>query len=307
MCTRNKPLYLLCIILILTGTDTLLFPADLQEVPFINSDLEIRETTAPSEEHIAPVGPSTKGTPFPSDPTPEENISKVPDDSCLPGLYKDWQEFSLHEREKDPGTGIEKIKVLIDRSNFRLTLQLIRPDESSEEVYGSAVALGDQHSPTPKGSFVINHVYCYPDVVFFSSGSERIPALYNGFFAPLLFCVESGKCQRFQELGIHGFQAWAHPNSSIISPDTYGAVSGGCIRLPDPCAFKVELIRRVGIGPLKRNERGCYHWLNRPVEVLIQGSYPGMEDDEYTLISLLQKGLMQVHVGLKNFMEIFTR
>jgi hypothetical protein len=189
-----------------------------------------------------------------------------------------------------------------------LTLFGVRKDGSADEIYSTHVGLGDLSSPTPEGDFVINHIYCYPDVLFFDASGERVPGLYNGFFAPLLSCDEHGRCKRFRELGIHGFHgasARAH-NVRVSSTSAYGAISAGCVRVPDPCRLKSELIRLSGLGPIKRNDRGAYHWLSRPIDVIITGNYPGTEEPT-TLVSIVQQGVEQVHDGLKNFFGIFGR
>jgi hypothetical protein len=77
-------------------------------------------------------------------------------------------------------------------------------------------------------------------------------------------------------------------------------VSSGCIRIPNPCEFKTQLIRAVGIGPIRRNDRGCYHWLDKPVEVFIV-------DQETTIVSLVRGGLAQIGNRLKNLLGGFWR
>lgn len=223
---------------------------------------------------------------------------EAPPDPCLPGLYRDWRELSIHNREGFTETRFKGARIVIDHKTFQLVLQGVLSDGSVEDVYETHVALGDAETPTPGGSFVINHIYCYPDVVFFDSSQEKIPALYKGFFAPLLACDEHGNCERFRELGMHGFEPSAYPQPDRIRPETFGAVSGGCIRLPDPCQFKTALIRLVGLGPLRKNDRGCYHWLNKPVEVRIS-------EDDGILASILDGGLLQVRRGLRTLMGIF--
>jgi len=230
----------------------------------------------------------------------------APDDPCLPKLYRDWQELALDEEADALRKQFVHIRVSIDRATFRLCIEGLRHDGSAEEVYRTPVALGDVNTPTPDGTFFINHVYCYPDVFFFHEVAGKVPYLYNGFFAPLLLCDESGRCQRHRELGIHGFMASAYPNRHSVVPATYGAVSGGCIRLPDPCRFKRELIRLAGLGPLKRNDRGCYHWLKRPVEVIIAGDYPGAEE-QVTLLSSVEQGASEIQQGVRGLLEYFFR
>jgi len=235
----------------------------------------------------------------PSPPEPEKTAPpRTPDDPCLPGLYKDWRELSQDSHSEDRENGFARLRIVINRSDFNLALEGIRRDESVEEIYRTPVALGDIDSPTPDGEFVINHVYCYPDVLFFPADADPIPGLYKGFFAPLLSCDDDGRCERFQDLGLHGFEAAALPDHTRFRVDTYGAVTAGCIRLPDPCHFKSALTAAAGIGPLKKNERGSYHWLNKPVQVFITGSYPGTED-ETTLSSVVEEGLLRLHDGLK--------
>jgi hypothetical protein len=219
-------------------------------------------------------------------------------------LYKNWSEFSADARDNDPEHGFVAFRILLDRATFTLQLQGLHRDKSAETVYQSSCGIGEIDSPTPEGRFIINHVYSYPDAAYFGTSGEPHRGLYKGFFAPLLACDDDGLCQRFQELGIHGFNPSAYPDPAAIRPETCGAVSGGCVRLPDPCKFKTTLIRLVGIGPPKRNDRGVYHWLNKPVEVVISGNYPGTQDFG-TLVSLFEQGLGQVRDGLKNLLSGF--
>jgi hypothetical protein len=214
--------------------------------------------------------------------------------------------MSLHNQENVSYHGFAAFRIHIDRSNFEMTFEGIHRDDSVEEIYRTHVGVGDTESPTPQGRFLINHVYCYPDVVLFDASGEPVPEVYGGFFAPILLCDEQGRCERHRELGMHGFH---HPGASdpqVTPVNTYGAISAGCIRLPDPCKFKASLIRLVGIGPMKRNDRGSYHWLNKPVEVIIDGAYPGGEE-ELTLLSLIREGAAQVQGGLKSVLDIFYR
>lgn len=235
-----------------------------------------------------------------------QKLPNPPDDPCLPPLYKDWRELSLDYVDRTSAQKCLGLKIIIDRSTFRLTMECEGADGAIDNVYETEVGLGDINSPTPVGRFVINHIYCYPDVVFFGSKNERIQALYNGFFAPLLLCEREGRCRRYHELGIHGFQASAYPHPSGINPETTGAVSAGCVRLPDPCRLKRTLISRVGIGDLHKDDRGFYYWLNRPVQVQIIGDYPGQE--EYlNLVTIFEKSLSQVQEGVRGLLDLFSR
>jgi hypothetical protein len=258
----------------------------------------LKNMTAPGPLHDLPISVQ--------DLISGERLPNPPDDPCLPPLYKDWRELSLDYMDRTPEQKCSGLKIIIDRSTFRLTMECEGSEGSIDEVYETEVGLGDINSPTPAGRFVINHIYCYPDVVFFSSKNERVPSMYNGFFAPLLFCEKGGRCHRYQELGIHGFQASAHPHPSGINPETTGAVSAGCIRIPDPCRLKRMLISRVGIGDLHKDDRGFYYWLNRPVQVQIIGDYPGQE--EYlNLVSVFEKSLSQVQEGVRGLLDLFSR
>lgn len=245
----------------------------------------------------------------PQTPLPEqarvEPRPDAPNDPCLPPLYKDWQEFANDLPEDGSPARWPHVRIVIDRSTFSLVLEGFAKNGSIHELYRTTVALGDMDSPTPDGEFWINHVYAYPDVVFFQAESRKpIAGLYNGFFAPLLTCDERGHCQRHNDLGIHGYYPQGSPQTASLRPDTYGAVSRGCIRLPDPCAFKAALVRAVGIGPVHMNDRGAYHWLNKPVPVISTGYYPGT--DFPTLVSIVQQGLQQFQDGLKNLWDGLT-
>ena len=245
---------------------------------------------APEEHTALPQIPDASVHPTPA----------PPDDPCLPPLFRNWGEFSLDARNR-VGDDFARIRIVIDRAHFMLDVEGIRRDGSIEGIYRTHVALGGPHSPTPAGQFVINHVYCYPDVAYFDRSLGEISGLYKGFFAPLLICDERGHCKRYHELGLHGYDAAAYPRP--VTQTTYGPASAGCIRLPDPCKMKTLLIRLVGIGPLKKDNRGCYHWLDRPVEVLIEGEYPWMADDQ-SLDTILSQGLKKVQTGLEYLLGI---
>ncbi|HMK33985.1 MAG TPA: L,D-transpeptidase family protein [Desulfomonilaceae bacterium] len=285
-------------------------PAPPQDVPApIPTPVPLQPNIQPKEE-TPQVSPSGEAAPAsaPSPAIPVPTPLQAPEDPCLPGLYKDWQEMSVDVQENPEKDTFYVCRIVIDRSRFHLTIEGIKKNGTVQEIYETPVGLGDVNSRTPEGSFVINHVYCYPDVLFFDSSGEKVPGLYSSFFAPLLLCHDNGRCDRFRELGIHGFHGAAARmhHVPVSSTSTYGAVSGGCIRVPDPCRLKWELIRLVGIGPVKKNDRGTYHWLSRPVEVVITGKYPGTEE-EMTLATLFQQSVEQVHDGLMNFFGIFGR
>lgn len=228
----------------------------------------------------------------------------VPSDPCLPHLYKNWHEFSVDVRQDASDQDFVGFRIVLDRATFTMKFQGLHRGGAAETIYEGACGIGEVNSPTPEGRFIINHVYLYPDVAYFGSSGEPHRGLYSGFFAPVLACDDSGLCQRFQELGIHGFNPSAYPDPTAIRHETRGAVSGGCVRVPDPCSFKTALIRAVGIGPPKKNDRGVYHWLNRPVELIITGDYPGT-DDFGSVVSVVEQGLLQVRDGLKNIFGSF--
>ena len=226
----------------------------------------------------------------------------APNDPCLPSLFRDWHEAAQDTRGQAQEQGFVRLRIVLDRSAFRMAIEGLRKDGEAEVVYESPVGIGDLNTPTPEGDYVINHIYPYPDVLYFSEAGERVSGLYKGFFAPLLVCDDSGVCARFQDLGMHGFDASALPDTRAVRHESEGPVSAGCIRIPDPCAFKAALVRLVGVGPLRRNDRGSYHWLDRPVDVVITGAYPGTGP---TLASIVEGGLVQVHNGLKSLLGIF--
>lgn len=276
---------------------------DLVAVPIVVSPEETVHTEAspqPSEPSPDSQG-STAGVP--SVPAPGEDSPTPPEDPCLPPLYRDWREFALFKPEGDENGGGHRLRIVIDRANFLLSVEQSNSDGSYEQIYETHVGLGDVNSPTPEGTFVINHVYCYPDVLYFDSHEARIPNLYKGFFAPLLSCNRKGRCHRFRELGMHGYDASAYPHPERVSHQTYGPASAGCIRVPDPCTLKALLIRIVGVGPIHKNDRGCYHWLNNPVEVVIEGDYPWF-DERSPAMSIVQRGFMRVQEGLKSVLGI---
>ncbi len=228
----------------------------------------------------------------------EDSAGRPPYDPCLPEAYGNWREFGVVEGSlAEPRSAA---RIIIDRDNFRLYLERVLPDGSAEVVYQTEVALGQEETPTPEGQFLINHVYCYPDVLFFTPEHEKVATLYAGFMAPLLACDENGNCRRYRELAIHGFNAAAHPDSRHIRPETVGPVSNGCVRLPDPCAFKRHLIRLAGVGPPGRDERGSYHWLSTPVDVWVVSN-------QSTAGSLVEQGLRRIGRGLESLLGVFSR
>lgn len=225
------------------------------------------------------------------------DLPQPPPDPCLSATFSDWREFSLEEVKNTPHKDVAAVRIIVDREAFLLILLAVLPDGSIREIYQTQVAVGDMDTPTPEGRFLINHIYCYPDVVFYDLNRDRIPVLYKGFLAPLLACDENGRCERFRELGIHGFDPSVFAEADHLVPETSGAVTSGCVRIPDPCGFKAALIPVVGIGPLKRNDRGCYHWLDRPVEVWIV-------DDEPAVVTAFRRGFRQMGKSLKNLFGI---
>jgi len=234
------------------------------------------------------------------------DISQAPYDPCLPGLYRDWLEFSIDQDEFRKTYDIIGARILIDQARFEIRIEALLKDGTTREFYRGAIALGAFKSPTPKGHFIINHVYCYPDVIFFASESQPIPNLYRGFFAPLQICDEYGHCERYHDLGIHGFQISAHPHPDTLRPGLYGPVSGGCVRVADPCAIKRHLIRLVGIGKLRKNDRGSYHWLNKNVKVMIFDEESG-PDENLTIVKILEGGLTSLESGLRSVINIFQQ
>ena len=122
-----------------------------------------------------------------------------PDDPCLPSIFKGWEELSIQSSFLEPQDRYVAARIVVDLENFHLVLEGIRPDGTVEPVYETDVGVGDPYTPTPQGRFLINHVYCYPDVLFYDQARREIPSLYKGFFAPVLFCDEEGSCKRFGE------------------------------------------------------------------------------------------------------------
>lgn len=290
------------LILITTASEIPVISAMPVELPAASLQDQGNSQTEPAPSTSSPASPDSQ----PKAVEPPASHTEPPDDPCLPSLYKDWREMSVHNQESVSYHGFAAFRIHIDRSNFEMTFVGIHRNDSVEEIYRTRVGLGNPESPTPEGRFLINHVYCYPDVVVFDASGEAVPEVYEGFFAPIHICDEQGRCERYRELGMHGYH---HPGASdphVTPVNTYGAVSSGCIRLPDPCKFKASLIRLVGVGPVKRNDRGSYHWLNKPVEVIIDGDYPGGEE-ELTLLSLIRDGAAQVQGGLKSVLDIFYR
>lgn len=194
---------------------------------------------------------------------------RPPNDPCLPALYRDWEELTLHQGRRLDTGDFDRCRIVIDLAACRLELHGARDDGTYNMIFESVVGVGDPDHPTPQGRYYINHIYCYPDVVYFSAASRKSAALYNGFFAPLQTCDRDGRCTGFQDIGIHGYNAEVLAGTTADVLYTYGRVSKGCIRLPNPCLFKYALVRAVGVGPRKKNERGSYHWLDEPVEVLV--------------------------------------
>jgi hypothetical protein len=252
---------------------------------------------------------STENNPVPATKTsvtpprsPDFSLLAPPNDPCLPTLYRDWQELSAEEQGSRAREFIA-YRIVINRTSFLLSFEGLRRDKTVQQIYSTYVGLGDLNTPTPEGHFIINHIYCYPDVLYFDPSSQKIAGLYNGFFAPILMCDQRGHCSRYRELGIHGYNKNG-ASGRASRAQTYGAISAGCIRVPDPCRLKTELVRFVGIGAIRQNERGSYHWLNKRIEVTIADKYPESEDD-MTLASILQQSLDQVQGGIKDILNLF--
>ncbi|MFH0957263.1 MAG: L,D-transpeptidase [Pseudomonadota bacterium] len=228
----------------------------------------------------------------------------APYDTCLPGLYRDWREFSVDQIEFRKKHGILGARILIDRTRYQIRILALMVDGSTKETYRGDVAVGAAKSPTPRGSFIINHIYCYPDVIFFASESQPLANLYRGLFVPLQICDGFGRCQRYNELGLHGFELSAHPSPETIQPGVFGANSAGCVRIADPCSFKRHLITLAGVGKVLKNDRGSYHWLNKNVDVEIFDQEPELTET-ITLAKILEEGLTSVVSGFRNVINIF--
>ncbi|MGC8660157.1 MAG: L,D-transpeptidase [Desulfomonilaceae bacterium] len=259
------------------------------------TDIEQASQAKDSQESLAP------------QPVPEaQGCPKMPYDPCLPSLYRDWREYSEDQEGFRISHNIEGARILINRARFEVSLDALLKDGSTVEFYRGNVALGAFDSPTPIGGFMINHIYCYPDVVFFASDSKPVPHLYKGFFAPLLICDENGHCQRYHELGLHGFEISAYPHPGSLRSGLIGPVSGGCIRVGDPCALKKSLVKLVGVGIPRQNERGFYHWLSKNVEVIIFDE-DRETDQDLTIAGILEGGISSLGAGLRGIIGMFQR
>ena len=224
------------------------------------------------------------------------------DDPCLPALYKDWSEFSIDMEDYRRSNQIVGATISIDPRNYQIRLEAILSNGGKKEIVRQNVAVGDPKTPTPDGFFIINHIYCYPDVLFFPENSKPIKGLYRAFFAPLHLCDQGRNCRRFNHLGLHGFHAAYHPNSGSINQQTFGAVSAGCVRISDPCSFKMELIRVIGIGSLRKNDRGCYHWLKKPVQVVVREEEIH-HDNQTTIASILEESISTLGLEFSNIFK----
>ncbi len=259
-----------------------------------------KDTISPKSDN--PNIPGMQASITPSETPDWSNIVIPPNDPCLPGLYTDWQELGKNE-PVGKRKGFVAFRIVVNRTNFTLSFEGLKRDRTTEQIYATHVGLGDMRTPTPEGAFLINHIYCYPDVLYYDHSSEKIRGLYNGFFAPLLVCDRNGKCSRHRDLGIHGYNKNGM-RSRNAGAQTYGAISAGCIRVPDPCKLKSEIIRYVGIGPIRQNERGTYHWLAKPIQVVVSDDYKDQQED-MTLASMFQQSLEQVHGGIQEILSIF--
>ena len=303
--SENPSHSILVIILLLAGI--VLFQAG--SLPAEPPEVLDPPVAAPSDQtwpapttSLPPVQQSTGTEASPEIPDLWIDPAPAPDDPCLPPLYRNWREFALDCREIRESR-FQSVRIVINSSHFQLAVEVIGKDGSVHCVYETPVALGSPHTPTPQGRFVINHLYCYPDVIYFDKAFGEIPGLYKAFFAPVLLCDEAGRCRRYRDLGLHGYDARAYPNS--VPQITYGPASAGCIRVPDPCKLKKLLIRLVGVGPLRKDDRGSYHWFNRPIEVAIGGEYPWI-DEASSVQAALQDSLKKVQSGLEYLLGILA-
>ncbi len=308
---KNLRIFYKCFnILFLAFSISVLFLAN----PFVSNRLAVADIAlevvtkaqgAPSESDTAPQNilenvsrAASHGPPPQTDVTKEILMS---DDPCLPPLYKDWSEFSADSDDYRRRNRITGARILINLETYNIALEAIMSGGENKLILSQNVAVGDARTPTPQGSYILNHIYCYPDVLFFGENSKPVSGLYNGFLAPLLVCDDNMNCRRIKDLGIHGFQGKFHPNLSAVNLETFGAVSAGCIRIPDPCSFKMELIRIVGIGPLKNNDRGSYHWLKKPVEVIAYKK--DLETGENTIVSILEESFSSLGSEISNIVK----
>lgn len=188
-------------------------------------------------------------------------------DPCLPKGFHNWKDaYQSGIFRQDPDIYVD-LRIVIDRASYTMVFQGLTEHGRIEGLYRSRVGLGTHEAMTPVGLFHINHLYCYPGVIYFTDSGTAVKDLYAALFAPLLKCDSKGNCYRYEQLGIHGLNPTLLPSGDPGVLQLYGPVSEGCVRLPDPCGFKRTLIHFAGIGPIKRNDRGYYHWLNKPVRV----------------------------------------
>ena len=58
----------------------------------------------------------------------------------------------------------------------------------------------------------------------------------------------------------------------------------------------------MGIGSLRKNDRGYYHWLKMPVQVVVQGN--GIIDaDQTTIVSMLENSIATMGEEFSNMLK----
>ncbi len=185
----------------------------------------------------------------------------------------------------DPSGLFSSFHILVDRSNYTLSLYGIRGEEK-KLLYSCKVGLGSAEYPTPRGSFYALRIYddkplWIPPPSDWAYGAAPSYSTYGGYMIPLFRKVLADKSTK-EELTLSELDDIASKAKIVDSggyrlhgtdaPSSIGsAQSHGCVRMRADMAKALSeaLKMYVGVTSRDRNPNGSYVNLSRPVKVTL--------------------------------------
>jgi hypothetical protein len=185
----------------------------------------------------------------------------------------------------DPSGLFSSFHILVDRSNFTLTLYGIR-GQQEKQLYKCKVGLGSAEYPTPRGSYYALRIYddkplWIPPPSDWAWGQSPSYSTYGGYMIPLFRKILADKSPKGErtvfELDDVASKAkivdsGGYRLHGTDSPWSVGsAQSHGCIRLRSDTAKALSeaLKMYVGVANRDRSPNGSYVNLARPVKVTL--------------------------------------
>jgi lipoprotein-anchoring transpeptidase ErfK/SrfK len=185
----------------------------------------------------------------------------------------------------DPSGVFSSFAILVDRSNYTLTLYGTRGDER-KLLYSCKVGLGSAEYPTPRGSYYALRIYddkplWIPPPSDWAYGASPSHSTYGGYMIPLFRKVLADKStkeeQTLSELDDIASKAkivdsGGYRLHGTDSPWSVGsAQSHGCVRMRTDTAKALSdaLKMYVGVTSRDRSPNGSFVNLARPVKVTL--------------------------------------